>query len=216
MWQASDAPQAMEAASSATPRTGFLPRAFDRVCSALGLLLLSPVFGIIAVVIKLDDGGSIFYTQDRVGKNFQPFRFYKFRSMVAGADRTGFITGPADSRQTRIGYWLRRYKLDELPQLFNVLKGDMQLVGARPEVDRYVQMFRAQYSTLLLDRPGITDPASLAYRREDQILSADRLEQQYVEEILPAKLHLALEYQKRRTFQSDLGILLRTALALLD
>lgn len=136
--------------------------------------------------------------------------------MVAGADQSLLLTAPADSRVTRIGRLLRRYKLDELPQLFNVLACDMQLVGARPEVERYVQMFRLQYAVILQDRPGITDPASLAYRREDQILSADGIEQQYVREILPAKLQLSLEYQHRRSFFSDLGILMRTAIGLLE
>ncbi len=136
--------------------------------------------------------------------------------MVAGADQGLLLTAPADSRVTPIGRLLRRYKLDELPQFFNVLVGDMQLVGARPEVERYVQMFRREYSVILQDRPGITDPASLAYRHEDQILTADGIEQQYLREILPAKLQLSLDYQQRRSFLSDLGILLRTAVGLLE
>jgi lipopolysaccharide/colanic/teichoic acid biosynthesis glycosyltransferase len=115
-----------------------------------------------------------------------------------------------------MGRVLRRYKLDELPQLFNVLSGDMQLVGARPEVERYVQMFRPQYGVILQDRPGITDSASLAYRREDQIFTADRMEQQYVQEILPAKLRLSMDYQKQRSFLSDVGVLLKTAFTLLQ
>jgi lipopolysaccharide/colanic/teichoic acid biosynthesis glycosyltransferase len=131
--------------------------------------------------------------------------------MGTGADRGGLLTAPADFRVTRVGRLLRRHKLDELPQLFNVLAGDMQLVGARPEVEPYVQMFRSQYAVILQDRPGITDPASLANRREDQMFSADRMEQQYVEEILPSKLKLSLGYQQRRSLLSDIGILLRTA-----
>jgi lipopolysaccharide/colanic/teichoic acid biosynthesis glycosyltransferase len=133
--------------------------------------------------------------------------------MIPDADRHGLLTAPGDSRLTRAGRWLRRYKLDELPQLFNVLKGDMQLVGARPEVERYVQMFRPQYAVILVERPGITDPATLAYRREEEIFSASRIDKQYVEEILPAKLKLSLAYQKERSFLSDLRILLRTAVA---
>ena len=170
----------------------------------------------IAAAIKFDDGGPVFYLHDRVGTNFRHFRVCKFRSMVLGADRDGSLTAPQDSRLTRIGRLLRRYKLDELPQLFNVLTGDMQLVGPRPEVDRYVQMFRSQYAVLLQDRPGITDPAALAYRHEERILSASGLEQQYVGEILPAKLKLSLDYQQKRSFWSDLRILLRTALALVE
>jgi lipopolysaccharide/colanic/teichoic acid biosynthesis glycosyltransferase len=169
----------------------------------------------IAVAIKLDDGGPVLYEQVRVGRSFRRFRVCKFRSMVPDADRDGLLTAPGDSRLTRVGRWLRQYKLDELPQLFNVLKGDMQLVGARPEVERYVQMFRPQYAVILQERPGITDPATLAYRREEQIFSASRMEQQYVEEILPAKLKLSLDYQMRRSLLSDVRILLQTAFGLI-
>ena len=196
--------------------TGVLTRVFDFLCSLFGLLILSPLFSVIALAVKVDDGGPVLYSQDRVGMNFRQFRLYKFRTMMPGADRHGLLTAPGDSRLTRIGGLLRRYKLDELPQLFNVLKGDMQLVGARPEVERYVQMFRPQYSIILQNRPGITDPASLAYSHEDQILSANRLEQHYVSEVLPAKLALSLDYQQRRTFLSDLTILVRTAFRVLE
>lgn len=197
-------------------RTAIAARSFDFCCALGGLICLAPLFGLIAIAIKLDDGGTVFFAQDRVGKNFRRFRFYKFRSMVEGSGRADGLTAPGDSRITRIGRQLRRYKLDELPQLFNVLKGDMRLVGSRPEVDRYVQMFRPQYAVILQDRPGITDPASLAFRHEDRVLRADRLEQQYVDEVLPAKLALALEYQQKRTFASDLGILFRTVFRLLE
>lgn len=200
----------------AAVRTGTLHRVFDVACAAAGLFFLSPLFGAIAIAIKFDDGGPVFYAQDRVGKNFRLFRVCKFRSMVAGADRGGLLTAPGDSRLTRMGRVLRRFKLDELPQLFNVVRGDMQLVGARPEVERYVAMFRPQYAVILQDRPGITDTATLAYRREDQILSATRMEQQYVDEILPAKLGLSMDYQKRRNFLSDVGILLKTAFTLVQ
>lgn len=201
---------------SASLTADALHRIFDVVCAAVGLLLLSPVLCLVAIAIKCDDGGSVFYLQDRVGRNFRAFRLCKFRSMVAKADRASLITAPADARVTRLGRVLRRYKVDELPQLFNILKGDMQLVGARPEVARYVQMFRADYAVLLRDRPGLTDPASLAYRHEEKMLAADRIEQQYVEEILPAKLRLSTAYQKRRTFLSDIGILLRTVAGVVD
>jgi lipopolysaccharide/colanic/teichoic acid biosynthesis glycosyltransferase len=197
-------------------RTGALIRVVDFLFSLLGLLACSPLLGLIALVVKLDDGGPIFYSQDRVGRNFRFFRLHKFRTMIRGADRHGLLTAAADSRLTRPGRVLRRYKLDELPQLFNVLKGDMQLVGARPEVEKYVQMFRPHYAILLQDRPGITDPASLAYRHEDRFLSADRLEQQYISEVLPAKLALSLDYQQRRTFLSGLTILVRTAFRVLE
>ena len=189
---------------------------FDFLCAVVGLVGLSPLFLLIAVAIKLDDGGPVFFSQNRIGRAFRPFRIWKFRSMIPGADSGGLLTASADSRLTPVGRRLRRYKLDELPQLFNVLAGDMQLVGTRPEVERYVQMFRRQYAVLLQDRPGITDPASLAYRREDQILSAERIEQQYIQEILPAKLQLSLDYQQRRSLFADLGILVRTVAGLLE
>ena len=216
MLPASDKPGVVEYDREAPRKTGVLHRAFDALCAGLGLLLLSPVLCLIAAAIKLDDGGPVLYRQDRVGKGFCPFRICKFRSMVPGSDRGGFLTSPGDSRLTRVGRWLRRYKLDELPQLFNVIRGEMQLVGARPEVEPYVEMFRAQYALILQDHPGITDPASLAYRREDQILSAAKVEEQYVRTILPAKLRLSLAYQARRTFLSDVGILLRTVTSLFD
>lgn len=196
-------------------RTGALTRVLDSLCSLAGLLVFSPLLLVIAAAVKLEDGGPVFYSQDRIGKNFRGFRMHKFRTMVSGADRQGLLTCAGDTRLTRVGRVLRRYKLDELPQLLNVLQGDMQLVGPRPEVERYVQMFRPQYSILLQDRPGITDPASLAFRHENQILSADRLEQQYVCEVLPAKLALALAYQQKRTFFSDLAILFRTSIKFL-
>ena len=216
MSSVSKRPEIVEQYRAPSLRTGLFHRVFDRLCAAGGLLALSPLFALIAVAIKFDDGGPVFYLHERVGINFRHFRVCKFRSMVLGADRHGSLTAPEDLRLTRIGLLLRRYKLDELPQLFNVLTGDMQLVGVRPEVDRYVQMFRPQYAVLLQDRPGITDPATLAYRHEDQILSASRIEQQYVGEILPAKLQLSLDYQQKRTFWSDLRILVRTALRLIE
>jgi lipopolysaccharide/colanic/teichoic acid biosynthesis glycosyltransferase len=189
-------------------------RSFDVLCAGIGLFLLSPLFGLIAAAIKIDDGGPVFYEQVRVGRMFRPFRVLKFRSMVMGADQKGLLTAPTDSRLTRMGRILREYKLDELPQLLNVLHGDMQLVGARPEVGRYVEMFRPQYALILQERPGLTDPATVAYSREDRVFSSSKIEQQYVSEILPEKLRLSLEYQRRRGFFSDLGILLKTIASL--
>lgn len=216
MLPVSEKPGVAEQDWYAPHKPGAFHRAFDAVCAGLGLLLLSPLLCLITAAIKFDDGGPVFYRQDRVGRGFCRFRICKFRSMVPGSDRGSLLTAPEDPRLTRLGRWLRRYKLDELPQLFNVLRGEMQLVGARPEVERYVKMFLPQYALILQDRPGITDPASLAYRREDQILSAASMEQQYVQTILPAKLQLSLAYQARRTFLSDVGILLRTVTALID
>lgn len=208
------APEMVADSPSARQATGALHRACDVLCAMMGLFFLSPLFCLIALAIKLDDGGHVFYRQDRVGRDFHLFRLCKFRSMVTGADRGGLLTAPEDSRVTRVGRWLRRCKLDELPQLFNVLNGDMQFVGARPEVERYVQMFRSEYAEILQDRPGITDPATLAYRHEDKIFSIGRMEQQYVEAILPAKIKLSLEYQRRRNFLSDVRILLLTVFGL--
>lgn len=187
-----------------------LRRLFDMVCAAFGIVILSPIFFIIGLAIKFEDGGNIFYSQRRMGKGFKEFRLLKFRSMIPDADRAGLLTGPKDSRITRVGKFLRRYKLDELPQLFNVIRGDMQLVGPRPEVSRYVEMFPTEYARLLKERPGITDPASLAFRDEEAILSGENTEAHYVAEILPEKLTLSGRYLETRTFASDLKIIVRT------
>ena len=193
-----------------------LHRAFDFSGAVLGLLCLGPLFCLIAAAIKMDDRGPVFYRQARVGRGFESFQVCKFRSMVNGADREGLLTAPEDTRVTCVGRLLRRYKLDELPQLFNILRGDMQFVGARPEVERYVQMFRPEYALILRDRPGLTDPATLAFRREDRIFAATGLEEQYVKTILPAKLKLSLDYQKSRSWRSDLRIVLQTVAVLFD
>ena len=184
--------------------------AFDVVAAAVGLIFLSPLLVLIALAIKLDDGGSVFYSQPRVGKDFRLFQLLKFRSMTPGADRFSLLTAPADFRLTRVGRFLRKYKLDELPQLFNVMKGEMQLVGPRPEVERYVYLFRADYAVLLQEPPGITDPASISYRNEEKLFHADQIEEQYVSQILPDKLRISLEYQKQRTIVSDIRIVLET------
>jgi lipopolysaccharide/colanic/teichoic acid biosynthesis glycosyltransferase len=180
------------------------------IAAAFGLTLLSPLLALAALAIKLDDGNQVFYSQIRVGKDFRLFKLVKFRSMAPGADRYGLLTAPGDSRLTRVGRFLRKYKLDELPQLFNVLKGEMQLVGPRPEVERYVRLFRADYSVLLQDVPGITDPASISYRNEEKLFHAERIEDQYVSQILPDKLRTSLKYQQERNFFSDIRILLQT------
>lgn len=185
-------------------------RLFDLFSAALGLIFLSPVLLAIACAIKAEGSGPIFYCQERIGKNFRPFWLFKFRTMLVGADKSGLLTAQHDARITRVGTFLRRYKLDELPQLFNVLKGDMRIVGPRPEVPKYVEMFRPQYSLILRDRPGITDSASIAFRQEDKFLSSPQVEDQYIAEILPQKLKLSIEYQSRRSFLSDLRIIFQT------
>jgi lipopolysaccharide/colanic/teichoic acid biosynthesis glycosyltransferase len=190
---------------------GKIQRLFDFVCAAAGLAVVSPLLAVIAIAIKLQDGGTVFYSQWRVGRNFKAFRLHKFRSMVPDADRAGgLLTAPEDRRVTPVGRFLRRYKLDELPQLINVAKGDMQLVGARPEVDRYVRMFPDEYAAILRDRPGITDPASVAFRNEEQLFGAGDVEREYVERILPAKLKLSLNYACRRSIGSDLIVIFDT------
>lgn len=186
---------------------------FDVTCAAIGLVVLSPLFAAIALAIKLEDGGPVFYVQPRLGKDFVVFGFRKFRSMVLDADRRGRLTAPSDPRITKVGRFLRKHKLDELPQLINVVQGEMQLVGPRPELEYYVAMFRPQYALLLKNRPGITDPATFAYRCEEEILETGRVEDQYISQVLPDKLRLSQDYMQRRTFISDLKVLLKTLLS---
>ena len=190
-------------------------QAFDAICAAIVLLLVSPLLALIALAIKLEGRGPVFYSHPRLGKNFRRFGLLKFRTMVANAERLGGpLTVAGDWRITRVGRFLRDYKLDELPQLWNVVIGDIQLVGARPEHEANAEKFRAEYEELLRDRPGITDPATLAYRDEEKLLRGSNIEEQYFTRILPHKLELSLEYARRRTFLSDLGIIFRTLLRL--
>ncbi len=169
-----------------------------------------------ALAIKLDSRGPVFFRQVRMGRNFQPFRIYKFRTMVADAPSRGAqITAGADPRITRVGAVLRKTKIDELPQLINVLVGDMSLVGPRPEVPKYVEMFADDYRDILSVRPGITDPASVKYRDESEVLAAAAdPEAAYVNEILPEKIALARQYIARSSFAYDLVVLFQTLLRL--
>jgi len=186
-------------------------RVFDTICAAAGLVILCPLFVVIALAIKLKGGhGPVFYLQPRVGQDGREFHLIKFRSMVTGADRQAALTVTEDPRITRVGHFLRQHKLDELPQLINVVKGDMRLVGPRPEMKRYVDSFPAEYKVLLQNPPGITDPASLAFRDESKVLDAGNLEAHYLSQILPQKLRLSIEYSRRRTFLSDLKIIFQT------
>jgi lipopolysaccharide/colanic/teichoic acid biosynthesis glycosyltransferase len=171
-------------------------RVFDILISILGSIILFPVFVIISVVILFDSKGGIFYFQERVGKDNRDFRLIKFRTMRTGADKSGGLTiGTRDTRITRAGYYLRKHKLDELPQFINVLKGDMSLVGPRPELRKYVDLYSESQKDVLKVRPGITDIASLDYIDENEILgrSTDP-EKTYIEEIMPAKLKLNTKY----------------------
>lgn len=189
-----------------------MKRFFDIIASALALILLSPLFFIIAVAIKICDGGPIFYAQIRVGKGFVPFKIYKFRTMVVGAEKIGSaITAKGDERVTKIGKLLRRWKLDELPQLMNVLKGDMSIVGPRPEDPKYVNIFKDDYRKILQVKPGITDYASLEYRHEEEVLAKyEDPEKAYVEFVLPRKIELSKKYIRERTILKDIALIIKT------
>jgi lipopolysaccharide/colanic/teichoic acid biosynthesis glycosyltransferase len=187
------------------------PRWFDFLAAAGGLLFLAPLLAAIAAAIKLSDGGFVLFRQTRIGRNSRPFRVCKFRTMVPGAERFGAaITAGQDSRITHLGKLLRQSKLDELPQIWNVLRGEMALVGPRPEVPRYVEQFQSSYEWLLRVRPGMTDPASLAFFREEEQLTGPELESRYASAILPRKLALSSDYLSRRTWASDFVLILRT------
>jgi lipopolysaccharide/colanic/teichoic acid biosynthesis glycosyltransferase len=178
------------------------------------LLILSPVLLLVALLIKLDSQGPVFFRQERIGRNFRPFSIYKFRTMVVDAPQRGAaITAGGDPRITRFGRLLRKSKIDELPQLINVLRGEMSLVGPRPEVPKYVELFRQEYDDILRVRPGITDLASLKYRDEAAVLAAaQNPEQEYVARILPEKIQLAKQYIRNASFLFDLKLILRTLL----
>jgi lipopolysaccharide/colanic/teichoic acid biosynthesis glycosyltransferase len=192
-----------------------LKRLFDIIASIAGLALLSPLLAVIAVAVKAHDGGPVFYRATRIGKDGRPFRLYKFRTMVTGADKLGpGITAGSDTRVTKTGRWLRRTKLDELPQLINVLAGDMSLVGPRPEDPRYVALYTPEQRKVLEVRPGITSAASLAYRREEQMLGGADWEATYRGQVMPAKIAIDLEYMANRSLWSDLMLIIRTATAL--
>jgi lipopolysaccharide/colanic/teichoic acid biosynthesis glycosyltransferase len=185
----------------------------DIIAASLGLLLLSPLFLLLAFAVQIDSHGSIFYRARRVGKDGRLFSLLKFRSMVVDADRRGpAITSAGDNRITRVGRFLRRTKLDELPQLINVLLGDMSLVGPRPEDPRYVELYSPSQRRILSVRPGITSAASLAYRHEEQLLIGPDWETIYRESVLPTKLALDLDYLSQRTLWSDLMLIWRTVL----
>lgn len=193
-----------------------MKRVFDFIVAFTGLVILSPLFAVIIICIKLDSGGPVFFRQERMGKGFRPFVLYKFRTMVRNAPNLGGpLTMPRDARITRIGRLLRKIKIDELPQLYNVLRGDMSLVGPRPEVSRFVNQYRADYEEVLRVRPGVTDLASLKYRNEYELLAtAPNPEELYVRQILPDKIRLAKEYVARSSLLLDFAIIIRTLLSL--
>lgn len=189
-----------------------LKRLFDIIASSIGLVILSPVFLLLALWIKCDSKGSVFYRQVRVGRGNKDFHLFKFRSMRTGSDRLGLITvGGRDPRVTRSGYYIRKYKLDELPQLINVFIGDMSLVGPRPEVRRYVDLYTPEQMRVLEARPGITSLASIRYRNENDLLaSSDNPDRTYIEQIMPDKVAIDLGYVENATFANDVKIIFRT------
>ena len=189
-----------------------MKRIFDIVASGLGLIVLSPLFLILVIWIKCDSNGPVFYRQVRVGRNNMDFRIFKFRSMKVGADKGSLVTiGGRDPRVTKSGYYIRKFKLDELPQLINVFVGDMSLVGPRPEVRHYVNYWTPEQMHVLDVRPGITDPASIKYRNENELMEkAKDPEKYYIEVIMQEKIKLYLEYVEKHNFFYDLGLIFKT------
>lgn len=194
-----------------------MKRLLDILSSALVLLLLLPFWLIIAMAIVLESRGGVFYRQIRVGKDNKDFYLYKFRTMRTGSDQKGLLTvGERDSRITRVGYFLRKYKIDEFPQLLNVLKGDMSIVGPRPEVRKYVDMYTPEQMRVLSVRPGLTDLASIQYVHENELLAAsDNPEKTYIEEVMPAKLALNLQYIDSQSVLGDIKLICKTFAAIL-
>jgi len=187
-------------------------RLFDIVFSLLGIVILSPLLFIITFIILFTSAGGAFYNQVRVGKNGKEFRLFKFRTMRPGADKSGALTvGMKDSRITALGFYLRKYKLDELPQLFNILKGDMSFVGPRPEVPKYVALYDSNQRAVLSVKPGLTDYASIVYSEENKILAAsENPEEFYIKKVMPAKLKLNLRYISEMGLATDVKVILKT------
>lgn len=189
-----------------------MKRLFDIIASGCGLLVLSPIFLIVAIWIKLDSQGPVFYRQTRVGRYNKDFRIFKFRSMRVGSDKGSLVTiGGRDPRVTRSGYFIRKFKIDELPQLINVFTGDMSLVGPRPEVRHYVNYWTPEQMRVLDVRPGITDPASIRFRNENELLEkADDPERYYIDVIMQEKIKLYLEYVEKSSFWYDIKLIFQT------
>lgn len=189
-----------------------MKRLFDIVASGLGLIVLCPLFVVLAICIKFDSKGPVFYRQVRVGRWNKDFRIFKFRSMKVGADKGSLVTiGGRDPRVTKSGYWIRKFKLDELPQLINVFVGDMSLVGPRPEVRHYVDYWTPEQRHVLDVRPGITDPASIKFKNENELMEkAENPEKFYIEVIMQEKIRLYLEYVEKHNLIYDFGLIFKT------
>lgn len=189
-----------------------MKRLFDIVCSFFGLVFLSWLFVFVALWVGLSSKGGVFYRQRRVGRCNRDFTIYKFRSMRVNSDRQGLLTiGERDGRITKAGVFIRKYKLDELPQLFNVLRGDMSFVGPRPEVRKYVELYTEEQKKVLTVRPGITSLSSIKYRNENEILSrSDNPEQYYIDVIMQDKLAIELDYLKQRSLLTDIKVIFQT------
>lgn len=194
-----------------------LKRIFDIIFAFLGMILLLPFFVIICLLIIVNSGLPLFYFQERVGKNLRTFKLIKFRTMRANSDKKGLLTiGGRDPRVTGIGYYLRKYKLDELPQLLNVLVGSMSLVGPRPEVSKYVDLYNAEQLQVLNVKPGITDFASLEFINENDLLAqSSNPEETYINRIMPQKLDLNLKYIAQQSFITDIKIITHTLLKII-
>jgi lipopolysaccharide/colanic/teichoic acid biosynthesis glycosyltransferase len=195
-----------------------MKRGFDIVVSLTALILLIPPMVVAATIIKLDSEGPVFFKQERIGKGFRPFWIYKFRTMRKPANGNGSqVTVGNDPRITRIGWFLRQTKIDELPQLINILRGEMSFVGPRPEVPRYVQLFQQDYREILTVRPGLTDLASLKYRDEAALLArATNPEEEYTTRVLPDKIELAKDYLRQASLLFDLKIICKTLFKLFE
>jgi lipopolysaccharide/colanic/teichoic acid biosynthesis glycosyltransferase len=189
-----------------------LKRVFDIFFSVFGIVLLSPLFFIVALLIIVENGFPVFYTQKRVGKRGVEFSLLKFRTMIKDADKNGLLTvGGRDARITKVGYYLRKTKVDELPQLINVLLGDMSLVGPRPEVKKYTDLYTEKQKRVLSVKPGITDYASIEFVDENDLLGkSENPEETYIKEIMPKKLELNLKYVQQSSLLTDIAIIFRT------
>lgn len=189
-----------------------IKRVFDFSTSLMAIIILLPFVLIVAIFIKIDNPGPVFFSQIRIGKKFKPFKLYKFRTMIPDAEKKGLlITSGIDTRVTKVGSVLRQYKLDELPQLFNVLKGDISIVGPRPEVFKYVELFKRDYKEILSVKPGITDYATIEFRDEEGVLMKYKNpEDGYIKEVLPKKILLYKKYIKEKNFCTDMKLIFLT------